>query len=132
MIWPAAGWLTCMRMLCSLVSIADAERFGGPDVIVTSPWFAVLDLALPLAVEAAQVAACIHVPGHYMASGLGPRYAYLRQLQHCNRLVVLLGLPCGPMGWRCTWIVVFNYAALRAKLLRSVWQHADGSMLGAA
>ncbi len=76
-----------------------AQKFGAPSVIVTSPWFSVLDIALPVIVESATVVACIHVPGHYLASELGPRYAYLRRLQQCGRLVVLFGLPRGPLGW---------------------------------
>jgi hypothetical protein len=97
MTWPAAVLLTCMRMPCSLASIAGiyAQKFGAPSVIVTSPWFSVLDIALPVIVESATVVACIHVPGHFLASGLGPRYAYLRRLQQCGRLVVLFGLPRG-------------------------------------
>ena len=71
-----------------------------------------------------QVAACIHVPGHYIASGLGPRYDYLRQLHQLGRVAVLFGLPRGPMGWRCAWIVVFRSAALRTRLLRHGWQEA--------
>ncbi len=109
-----------------------AQKFGAPSVTVTSPWFSVLDIALPVIVESAKVVACIHVPGHYLASGLGPRYAYLvRRLQQYGRLVVLFGLPRGPLRWRCAWILVFKSAALRARLLRSGWQGADGLMFGA-
>jgi hypothetical protein len=32
-----------------------AQKFGAPSVIVTSPWFSVLDIALPLLVEAVTV-----------------------------------------------------------------------------
>jgi hypothetical protein len=40
---------------------------GAPvDAIVTSPWFTVLDVAVPVMVEAASVVTCVHVPGHYL------------------------------------------------------------------
>jgi hypothetical protein len=103
-----------------------AQRYGRPDVIVTSPWFAVLDLALPLIVDAVKVVACVHVPGHYISSGLGPRYSYLRSLQRAGRLVVLFGVPRGPLGWRCAWLVVFRSAALRTQLMRAGWSDAEG------
>jgi hypothetical protein len=106
-----------------------SKKFGQPDVIVTSPWFSVLDLALPLIVDAVKVVACVHVPGHYIASGLGPRYAYLRQLQRAGRVVVLFGVPRGPMGWRCAWLIVFRSAALRDQLLKTGWRDADGVVL---
>jgi hypothetical protein len=31
-------------------------------------WFAVLDINLPLIVAAAQIVACVHVPGHYLSN----------------------------------------------------------------
>jgi hypothetical protein len=50
------------------------------DAVVTSPWFAALDLALPLLVHnlsfflsAVDTVACIHVPGHYFTSAVEPR-----------------------------------------------------------
>jgi hypothetical protein len=95
-----------------------AEAQGVIDAVVCNPWFTVLDVALvalPLAVAAARSVVCMHVPGHYVASGLAPRYTYLRELQQQGRLAVLFGLPRGPMGWRCAWIVVFKSAALKAK-----------------
>jgi len=43
------------------------------DVFVTSPYFAVLDLALPLMVHFAKVAVIVHVPGHYLYDPTEPR-----------------------------------------------------------
>ena len=81
---------------------------------------------LPLLVAAAKFVVCVHVPGHYVSSGLEPRYAFLRELQRQGRLAVLFGMPRGPMGWRCAWLVVFRSAALKARLLRPGWCDADG------
>jgi hypothetical protein len=108
-----------------------AEAQGAIDAVVCSPWFTVLDVALPLAVSAARSVVCMHVPGHYVASGLAPRYTYLRELQQQGRLAVLFGLPRGPMGWRCAWIVVFKSAALKAKLMKPGWRDADGLVCSA-
>jgi hypothetical protein len=77
-----------------------------------------LDIALPLIVAAAQVVACVHVPGHYLSSGVQPRYAYLRQLQQEGRLVILFGLLRAATGWRCAWLLAFRSAALKQRLLR--------------
>jgi hypothetical protein len=78
-----------------------AEEHGAIDAVVCSPWFTVLDVALPLAVAASRSVVCIHVPGHYVTSGLAPRYTYLRELQQQGWLAVLFWLLRGPMGWRC-------------------------------
>ena len=82
-------------------------------VVVTSPLFAILDLALPLAILYAHHAVCCHVPGHYVTDGPAPRMEWLRQLQSQGRLMVIAGLPRGPMGRRCIWLCVFRSAALR-------------------
>jgi hypothetical protein len=92
------------------------------DAIVTSPWFAVLDVALPLIVAAARVVACIHVPGHYISNGVEPRHAYLRQLQREGRLLVLFGLPRAATGWRCAWLIVFKSAAVKQRIMKAGWR----------
>lgn len=101
-----------------------ARQLAAPiDAIVTSPWFAVLDIVLPLLVAAARVVVCVHVPGHYVSSGVEPRHQYLRQLQREGRLLVLFGLPRAATGWRCAWLVIFRSAALKRQLLKSGWRH---------
>ncbi len=99
-------WLVWCLLTCILVDALQptfyqkcAEAQGAIDAVVCSPWFTVLDVAL--AVAAARSVVCMHVPGHYVASGLAPRYTYLQELQQQGRLAVLFGLPRGPMGWRC-------------------------------
>jgi len=106
------------------------QRLGRPvDAVVSSPWFTVLDIALPLLVAAAQTVVCLHVPGHYVSSGVMPRYAYLQELQRQGRLVVLFGVPRAAMGWRCAWLVVFRNAAVKRALLRPGWKEQPGLML---
>ena len=87
-------------------------------VIVTSPFFAVLDLALPLAILYAHHAVCCHVPGHYVTDGPSPRMEWLRGLQRQERLVVIAGLPVGPMGRRCIWLCIFRTRELRQLMVK--------------
>ena len=88
------------------------------DAVVTSPWFAALDLAVPLAVLAARAVACIHVPGHYITDAHPARVRYLRELMREGRLHVLWNLPKGPMGRRCGWLIVFATPRLAGWLIR--------------
>ena len=90
----------------------------GLDAVVTSPWFATLDLALPLAVLAARTAACIHVPGHYITDAHPARATYLMRLIGEGRLHMLCNLPKGAMGRRCVWIIIFASSALKDVLVR--------------
>ena len=87
------------------------------DAVVTSPWFTVLDLALPLAVAAARQVACVHVPGLYVTDAHPNRSAYLLSLMRAGRLHILWNLPKGPMGRRCGWLIVFATPALRKLLV---------------
>ena len=48
--------------------------------MVTSPWFAVLDIAVPLAVMASRVVACVHVPSYYLTDMTESRARYFRKL----------------------------------------------------
>jgi hypothetical protein len=74
---------------CQPASYAALVRLAGAlfDAIVTSPWFSVLDVALPLLVDAARVVACVHVPGHYLSSGPRPRFAYLQSFAASGPIV---------------------------------------------
>ena len=90
---------------------------GLVDVVVTSPRFILADLALPLAVHFAKVAACMHLPGHYLTDAHPARLSWLRALHAAGRLHVVLGLPKGPLGRRCMWVVVLASPGLRKRLL---------------
>ena len=80
----------------------------GMDAVVTSPYFSVLDLALPLAVKFATMVVCCHVPGHYLTDAPVARMRWLQSLQCEDRLYFIMGLPRGPMGRRCVWLVIFK------------------------
>jgi len=96
-----------------------AQRHHTIDAIVTSPWFTVLDLALPLAVLHARTVACVHVPGHYVTDAHPNRVAFLLSLMQAGRLHILWNLPKGPSGRRCGWLLVFASSHLRERLIRS-------------
>ncbi|PNH08426.1 hypothetical protein TSOC_004993 [Tetrabaena socialis] len=93
------------------------QRVQSYQAIIASPWFAVLGIALPLAVRYAPVVA-FHVPGHFVTNAPPGRRLYLAALALAGRVSLILGLPRGPSGPRCLWLVVFELAALRARLLR--------------
>ena len=86
--------------------------------VVMSPFFTVLDLALPLAVHFAEQVVCCHVPGHYVTNAPAGRLHWLRHLQSQDRLMIIVGLPRGPTGRRCMWLIIFKYPQLRDRLVR--------------
>ena len=88
------------------------------DAIIASPWFALLDLAIPLALRAAQSVVCTHVPGHYISDAHPIRRRWLNELISEDRLHVLYGLPKGPLGRRCAWLIVFASPQLKRALLK--------------
>jgi len=85
--------------------------------IITSPWFAILDFAVALAVLHVPVVA-MHVPGHWLTSAPLPRQHYLRSLQAQGRLHLIMGLPRSPMGHRCMWLLVFATQQLKEQMVR--------------
>jgi hypothetical protein len=87
-------------------------------VIVTSPPFAVLDIAAPLLALAAAAVACIHVPGHYITSATEARQRWLQQLFNQGRLHLLMGLERGPMGRKCAFLVIYATADIKKQMLR--------------
>jgi len=91
---------------------------GSLDVIVMSPWFRLLDIALPLAVISTSVAVMCHVPGHYLSDSHPARVRLFSEWRTAGRLHVLLGLPTSLMGRRCAWLVVFRDESARDQLLR--------------
>jgi hypothetical protein len=98
---------------------------GVVDAIVMSPWFAVLDLALPLAVAFSRSVVACHVPGHFITSAHPARYAWFRTLKQQGRLHLVMGLPRGSMGMKCVWLIVFASSKLRSTILHATVR-ADG------
>ncbi|KAK3273273.1 hypothetical protein CYMTET_18479 [Cymbomonas tetramitiformis] len=102
------------------------EKYGVCDAVVTSPWFAALDITFPLAVMASRVVACVHVPSYYLTDMTESRAAYFRRLSQSGRLHVIGHLEHGPIGRRCMWILVFKNPLVRARML----QGGEGEGIG--
>ena len=86
------------------------------DVVVSSPLFALLDLAIPVLYELATAAVFVHVPGHYLVNMPPARRAWFKR--HAADCCVFGNLPVGPMGRRCAWVCLFKSPAARRDLLR--------------
>ena len=94
-----------------------AYAYQASQVLVSSPPFELLDLAVPLLVAAAGVVACVHVPGHWLTNARVPRQHWLQELARQGRMHVVFGLPRGPAGRRCAWVLIFRSAGLKQQLL---------------
>jgi hypothetical protein len=75
---------------------------------ITSPWFPILDIVLPLMVAFAKNAAFVHVPGYYISCAPKARLNFFAKLAAEERIHFIYGLPRGPAGFGCVWICVFK------------------------
>ena len=94
---------------------------GIPDLIITSPYFSLLDLALPLAAAFARKAVFIHCPCWYFSDATDGRFRFLREFARTDRLFVIFGLPRGPVGRRCLWLCLFRDDAAKRDMLKPGW-----------
>ena len=85
--------------------------------IITSPWYAVLDLAVPLIAAFTWKVSFVHVPMHYVFDAHSRRARFLAELQRAGRLALVGGLPRGPVHRRCMWLCIFASSAVRTQLL---------------
>ena len=94
-----------------------AEGVAG--VVVTSPWFGMLDVAMPLMSVYAEVV-LVHVPGHWLFNlTVKPREHWLKELQRQGRLCIIPNLPSQSAGiWRCAWICIFRTRQDRQRIMR--------------
>eukprot|EP00854_Cymbomonas_tetramitiformis_P007773 gene7773-biopygen7846 len=84
---PQLKWPEALNALQPGNYRAWKQRYGVCGAVATSPWFAVLDIALSLAVLASRVVACIHVPSHDMTHMTESRAQHFRKL--CYRMQVV-------------------------------------------
>lgn len=98
-------------------------------VIVTSPWFQQLDLALPLMAAQADIL-FVQVPVHYIAQGPAPRMQYLRHLGDCGRLHIVAGAGVRNRTTRraTLWLVIFRDSELREQQLEPQWRDSVASI----
>ena len=68
------------------------ERVGAAPAVVTSPWFELLDLVIPLMVRVSPIVVCVHVPYGYVTAAPEARHKYFRGLAEEGRLFMVVGL----------------------------------------
>ena len=88
------------------------------DAVVCSPWFTVLDLAVPKLLEYNARVTCVHAPAHYVTNMPGPRRDWLASYTEQGLLVVLGLRDIGPLGRRCCWMMFFRSIKDRYALLK--------------
>ena len=109
------GVHTCIDAL-QPASYATWQR-AGLDCVIRSPFFSMMDMALPLAVQHSRQAVCMHVAASYYTDATDQRLAYLGALKAAGRLFVIFHLPRGPIGRRCGWLVIFASSGLAKRAL---------------
>ena len=86
--------------------------------MVTSPWFELLDLVIPLMVRERPEVVCIHVPYGYVTAAPEARHKYLRGLAEDGRLFLLAGLERYATLRSCAWLCVFKDWQTRDMMVR--------------
>ena len=75
------------------------------DAVVTSPYFAFLDLLVPLMLLFVPVL-IVHVPSTWLFSATPQRRRWLQEQYTAGRLHIVSNLPRGAPGpWRCCWAI---------------------------
>ena len=91
----------------------------GVRAVVTSPFFAMLDLAVPLMVAACEVV-MVHVPGSWTVNAPEPRATWLAELTAQGRVQFVANLPKGNAGReKCCWMCIFRTRELKQEVMRS-------------
>ena len=92
------------------------------DVVVTSPYFAFLDVMVPLMILFVPVV-IVHVPSSWLFSATPQRRLWLQEQYSSGRIHIITNLPRGAPGpWRCCWVVF----AQTNELLRATLVHPSG------
>ena len=115
---PAALHLDALQVS----TYARLRSNGQLDAAVMSPWFGLLDLALPLAAQHVPLVCC-HCPGHYVFNAIEPRRLWLQRLARQGRLHLVLGVTRSNMGMKCVWLVIAHTAELLQAVLHG--QYTD-------
>jgi hypothetical protein len=126
---PAEHHLNALYPSSYDVWASQADQAGSRvGAIVTSPHWAYLDLALPLAVEHAEEVACVHVPPNYIHDAPPRRREYLKNLMRNNRLCMLQCRHPGAVGKHCLWLIIFKDRDTGERLART--DALRGNILG--
>ncbi|KAK3235002.1 hypothetical protein CYMTET_54770 [Cymbomonas tetramitiformis] len=88
----------------------NVRRMASYNVVVTSPSFRVLDIALPL-LTAERELTCAHVPLQYVFDAHPARRSWLWRLAAAKRMSILvLCKQKGPLGRRNVWLIIADTA----------------------
>jgi hypothetical protein len=93
----------------------------GINAIISSPWSALADPALALAVNWATTVVCLHVPRTFVTNAHishPPRLALLKQFQQAGRLMCITDLPSASDGQRYAWLIIFATAQFKNLMVR--------------
>ncbi|KAK3254985.1 hypothetical protein CYMTET_35819 [Cymbomonas tetramitiformis] len=96
----------------------NVSRMRSYNVVVTSPSFRLLDLALPL-LAANRELLCAHVPLHYVFDAHPARRQWLGSLAQAQRLSILLCEQKGPLGRRNIWLIITDSSSTLSKRTRT-------------
>ena len=99
------------------------EEYGSIDIIITSPWFRLLDLAIPILFRYARQGIFIHVPGHYLSNMPTARRNWFRSM--APRLRIISDMPVGLIGRRCAWLCIFKTEAILTRMFRILPHEAN-------
>lgn len=96
------------------------ENFGcNFDVIITSPWFSILDLAIPTLIKYVNYFIAVHVPAYYLTNAHDHRMKYFRKLNRQGLIHIVGNLPHAIIGWKCIWILIFKNKYLARQYINS-------------
>eukprot|EP00873_Tetraselmis_striata_P045115 jgi/Tetstr1/465379/TSEL_010065.t1 len=110
-------------------TMTTQPRLEAPFVVVTSLWFQLLDMALPIMASCTDIL-FVQVPILYIAQGPSPRMQGLRHLGDCGRLHIIAGdMQRNRTTRRSTlWLAIFRDNELRERELRVEWLHSVASI----
>eukprot|EP00873_Tetraselmis_striata_P028787 jgi/Tetstr1/449051/TSEL_036266.t1 len=119
---------TMITTTMTTTMMTTQPRLEAPFIVVTSPWFQLLDLALPIMASCADIL-FVQVPIFYIAQGPSPRMQWLRHLGDCGRLHIIAGdMQRNRTTRRTLWLAVFRDNELRERELRAEWRHSVASI----
>ncbi|KAK3279661.1 hypothetical protein CYMTET_12460 [Cymbomonas tetramitiformis] len=95
----------------------NVRRMDSYNVVVTSPAFRVLDIALPLLTVGRELT-CAHVPLHYVFDAHAARRSWLWELAAARRMSILLCKQKGPLGRRNVWLIIADTATTLQRRLK--------------
>ncbi len=115
----SAGHRADVRMDCLMPANMEELRRRMPmDVVISSPWFVLLDLALPLAVLSARSLVCMRVPGHFKLRAPPPRRSWMDRLHAERRLIWVKNPPLSAVKQPCMWMLVFKDELTRRRMMK--------------